>query len=841
MKVKHVYNPLSGEMDLINTEESKTNVPKFEEIVDHPEFEVTSGSSPDAGEVVFLATDKIFVWRTERGYFRNWATVLDYMTAWDGMPIKHRLFECNGQYYVFDGESLVHSTVNIGGSGIELVHGLGDSTEKAMSQAAVTNLYNQGYKLVGTATPSTTPIALTGDEKVFYIATEEGDYSNFSLGNISELSLIKSENGSWSVEGLGIPTGLAGEKNIYIDDFSTFDSYELQVVGNRWVSGGTPVSIIIPVKPNREYEIKGTGNRTWYFSLLKNRDNISADSVANVCDEINISDTVFNGGRYQGSSNSIVKFITPSDCSYIAITSRLGSTDTTPIYIKANGTAGIIDDIAARVYDLEKFNTVDTIAFEQGTIAFANGNTYPSDVYIRSNNYISTKDYDVLLCDNHYNITIYYYDSEYNYINYVRASNTMHIEKAYPYFKITIGNGSSITPESEIPFYAVSDKDGESLVGLYSKDLYLMSNLFSPNNTNRTNLINVADSHGMKKCVELGGIVKSIVGNSIYVNTGDMVDLEPKDNNILSEDVAQYMNIAKKNEIYHCMGQHEVGFQNLNFGYDGKLKSNCLTHDEVFDTFINPMLPFWNLPEESEMIANKQIYYYKDFPSQNLRLFSLYQFAIPLIDDHLDSSKYKYIRSSLWYGQEQINWLVSRLNDTPSGYYIIILLHQADGRLIDNDGKSNFSIKGGSVSAGNSIMSEFPVRDIIDAFINKSTLTKTYTGEQSYDATNDNADYTDLSLTVNADFSSSKANFGMYICGDSHVDIIGTMNSQAKQFGICTSSSKTPSDIALGIKDKSTFVTGYSVSSNFKNIRIARIGADTSIYVQNRRIDKFEI
>lgn len=219
MKVKYVYNPLSGEMDLINTEESKTNVPKFEEIVDRPEFEVTSGSTPDAGEVVFLATDKIFVWRTERGYFRNWETVLDYMTAWDGGPIKHRLFECNGQYYVFDGESLVHSTVNIGGSGIELVHGLGDSTEKAMSQAAVTNLYNQGYKLVGTATPSTIPVTLTGDEKVFYIATVEGDYSNFGLGNISELSLIKLDNGSWSVEGLGVNNYMEIRENAHGDLF----------------------------------------------------------------------------------------------------------------------------------------------------------------------------------------------------------------------------------------------------------------------------------------------------------------------------------------------------------------------------------------------------------------------------------------------------------------------------------------------------------------------------------------------------------------------------------------------------------------------------------------------
>lgn len=290
MKVKHVYNPLSGEMDLINTEESKTNVPKFEEIVDHLEFEVTSGSpATDPGEVVFLATDKIFVWRTERGYFRNWATVLDYMTSWDGTPIKHRLFECNGQYYVFDGESLVHSTVNIGGSGIELVHGLGDSTEKAMSQAAVTNLYNQGYKLVGTATPSTTPITLTGDEKVFYIATEEGDYTNFGLGNISELSTIKSVLGSWSVEGLGTPLNVGKKVKTYQG-----------VIG----SSGYFYTKFTPPAVNKIYKIKITGTNIDSSSNVK----IEPSSTSNL-----------DLGRYYFNDETYIPIFSPCGLSITVV------------------------------------------------------------------------------------------------------------------------------------------------------------------------------------------------------------------------------------------------------------------------------------------------------------------------------------------------------------------------------------------------------------------------------------------------------------------------------------------------------------------------------------------
>lgn len=70
-------------------------------------------------------------------------------------------------------------------------------------QAFLKKKLNEGY--ISTATPLTTPVTITGSEKVFYIATEEGDYSNYGLGYINELSIIKSDKGSWKVEGLGVP------------------------------------------------------------------------------------------------------------------------------------------------------------------------------------------------------------------------------------------------------------------------------------------------------------------------------------------------------------------------------------------------------------------------------------------------------------------------------------------------------------------------------------------------------------------------------------------------------------------------------------------------------------
>lgn len=68
----------------------------------------------------------------------------------------------------------------------------------------------KGYTFLGTIKATDTPITLTSNDKVFYIATEEGDYSKFGVGNITELSIIKSSNSDWEIESLNIPFGGIG-------------------------------------------------------------------------------------------------------------------------------------------------------------------------------------------------------------------------------------------------------------------------------------------------------------------------------------------------------------------------------------------------------------------------------------------------------------------------------------------------------------------------------------------------------------------------------------------------------------------------------------------------------
>lgn len=72
-----------------------------------------------------------------------------------------------------------------------------------------------GYTFVSTATPSTTPIAITEDSKVFYIATEEGEYhADFGIIKpITELTILRSDSGRWRGESLGAPIGTTEKIN----------------------------------------------------------------------------------------------------------------------------------------------------------------------------------------------------------------------------------------------------------------------------------------------------------------------------------------------------------------------------------------------------------------------------------------------------------------------------------------------------------------------------------------------------------------------------------------------------------------------------------------------------
>ena len=86
------------------------------------------------------------------------------------------------------------------------------------SLVSMINSLGRGYQYMGIAIPTTNPG--TPDERVFYIATQKGVYSNFNSANVANSEIVLfSWNGSWT------KTVVATlEKNFFVGDNNNYHS-----------------------------------------------------------------------------------------------------------------------------------------------------------------------------------------------------------------------------------------------------------------------------------------------------------------------------------------------------------------------------------------------------------------------------------------------------------------------------------------------------------------------------------------------------------------------------------------------------------------------------------------
>jgi hypothetical protein len=138
------------------------------------------------------------------------------------------------------------------------------------------------------------------------------------------------------------------------------------------------------------------------------------------------------------------------------------------------------------------------------------------------------------------------------------------------------------------------------------------------------------------------------------------------------------------------------------------------------------------------------------------------------------------------------------------------------------------------------------VRDIVDAFINKTTLTRTYTMTRSeYPAS-------DFTANVDADFTSANGFFCNFFTGDSHIDTIGK-HQDSKQLVLGITSSGESYDNAMfknsgrynnttngqGLNINSTLMTIVGYDLTRKELRVGRLGQQYAMTGQKRDVDVF--
>lgn len=309
----------------------------------------------------------------------------------------------------------------------------------------------------------------------------------------------------------------------------------------------------------------------------------------------------------------------------------------------------------------------------------------------------------------------------------------------------------------------------------------------------------------------------------VILTVGDNLKTKPRVNGELSSDIEEYMEKAIEYGVYHTLGNHDVGGTTN--------KNECLTHDEVFNTYIVPMRDKWGLPNLDT------IYFYKDFPSTRrgygTRLISLYQYDIPLVDDETDNTKYKYSRVLPFFGQEQLNWFVDTLANTPENYRVIIMMHEQESNATATESVFNDSERN---SIGTSpIYMSAPISSIVDAYIKKTTLTKTFT---PFNTTK----YPDsrFVVTVNADFSEAKGEFAHYLTGHIHHDFVGIINNTQQRHIVLTASCGQSMDCyvratAGNINRSIVNLFGYDYKNNF--VRLGRVGQQYTLTGQIRVLE----
>lgn len=168
-------------------------------------------------------------------------------------------------------------------------------------------------------------------------------------------------------------------------------------------------------------------------------------------------------------------------------------------------------------------------------------------------------------------------------------------------------------------------------------------------------------------------------------------------------------------------------------------------------------------------------YGFYDFAGYKIRIIMLNAYDFP---NDKSGNNYVYYGDSNMYRQAQIDWFVSTLNSTPDDYTVIVAEHYIEPTTLDlttipqHVGTAN--VVGLSNTRGkNGQMSGTVISDIINAFVEKTTLSQSYTYVTAGAETG---------VTVSADFSARESsNFACYIVGHTHCQAIGHITGHNSQ------------------------------------------------------------
>lgn len=253
----------------------------------------------------------------------------------------------------------------------------------------------------------------------------------------------------------------------------------------------------------------------------------------------------------------------------------------------------------------------------------------------------------------------------------------------------------------------------------------------------------------------------------------------------------------------------------------------CGTTEQVVGKYIEP--------NENKAGQNglKTPYYYYDWDAYYIRFIVLYNYESPLDKDK--EGNYIIRRGDECYDQEQLDWFISTLNNTPEHYAVVVLQHsqpEANLRVDCNFSQPHIIQRGnGSGCYGRASIKG----DIVDAWIKGTTLTKDYEPEEKYAGVLP-------TIKVSADFTSrGPGEFICYLVGHEHVDVVTRLQEHPEQITICLAATtndawnNAASDLPRIGGDKSEdAITVISFDNISKRINLVRIGSRITYNMTDR-------
>lgn len=388
--------------------------------------------------------------------------------------------------------------------------------------------------------------------------------------------------------------------------------------------------------------------------------------------------------------------------------------------------------------------------------------------------------------------------------------------------KIYDGNAVNILSDLESRVSALEDNTGE-----IDMEYPAMSAIASKTRTQQPKvlhnylcLVHQSDIHNdatrMQRMIDFANKYKDRIDG--IISTGDFASSKWSDQGFENTYVATLPSC----EVLHfpVIGNHDIGLAKT-------IQNNSIT--DVGARFITPYMTQLGAVQGGTDAG----YYYKDFSTYKVRLIVLCEYEMPRVPNS-GNTELKYSIWGRYFTQEQANWLVSTLNSVQSDWYVIIAMHQIIDVFpkYDNEFKGTINYTNADVEFAQVGM----LQDIIDAYISKGTLSKTYSvsGADSNEVPN---------VSVSADFTSANGEFICYINGHTHNDGTGQSSvatNKQVNINVTTGSANTTyqaiyDDLyrVVGERSEDAFDV-LCFDTDRKEIRMLRIGANVNNQMKRR-------